>query len=205
LPRKAKIRPGEPGRQRIEQAALELFGERGYEGTSIADIGKLAGITKSVLYHHFDSKADLYAAVCERETAELLESVQRALSENGEGGKFRIGVDAYLRFLSERPAAWRLLLRDRPAEPSLASLYERLEQQRAEALTELLASADKRATKSAHVGLVAVAVRAFAAWWYDHPDVAREAVVGAIVSFAQTDLEAATINAAQSRSAGVSS
>ena len=37
MPRKAKIRPGEPGRDRVLEAGLELFGERGYDATSIAE------------------------------------------------------------------------------------------------------------------------------------------------------------------------
>jgi AcrR family transcriptional regulator len=44
VPRKAKIRPDDPGHRRIRQAAAELFAEKGFEATSIADI------TKSLLY-----------------------------------------------------------------------------------------------------------------------------------------------------------
>ena len=185
VPRRAKIRPDEPGLGRIEQAALELFGEKGYDATSISEIGRRAGITKSVLYHYFDSKADLYAAVCIRETADLIDSVRGAVTDRQGEGLLRHGVDAYLEFLSVRPAAWRLLLRDRPAEPSLAEVHERLERERSEALTELLAGPRKRASKALHLGLVAVAIRAFAAWWYDHPEVPRDAVADAIMDFSR--------------------
>jgi AcrR family transcriptional regulator len=186
VPRRAKIRPEEPGLARIEQAALELFGERGYDATSISEIGERAGITKSVLYHYYASKADLYAAVCTRETAELIDAVRSAVSEDPAQARLSVGVDAYLRFLAERPAAWRLLLRDRPAEPNLAAVHERLENERTHALTELLAAPRKR--RGVHVGLVAVAIRAFAAWWYDHPDVPREDVAAAIMAFARSRL-----------------
>jgi AcrR family transcriptional regulator len=189
VPRRAKLRPDEPGLGRIEQAALELFGERGYDATSIAEIGERAGITKSVLYHYFGSKADLYAAVCTRQTADLIEAVREAVGDDPAQARLAPGVDAYLAFLAERPAAWRLLLRDRPADPDLAAVHERLEKERAAALTELLASPGKRTSKAQHLGLVAVAIRAFGAWWYDHPDVPRDAVAGAIMAFARAGME----------------
>jgi AcrR family transcriptional regulator len=189
VPRRAKIRPQEPGLARIEQAALELFGERGYDATSISEIGERAGITKSVLYHYFSSKADLYTAVCTRQTADLIAAVRGAVGEDPAAARLSDGVEAYLRFLAERPAAWRLLLRDRPAEAGLAALHDRLETERAEALTEVLASPGKRAARAHHLGLVAVAIRAFAAWWYDHPDVPRGAVAEAIMAFARAGLD----------------
>ncbi|MDX6595732.1 MAG: hypothetical protein QOI72_1114 [Solirubrobacterales bacterium] len=189
MPRRAKIRPGEPGRERIEQAALELFGERGYDASSISEIGERAGITKSVLYHHFGSKADLYAAVCTRQTTDLIESVRRAVPEDPGEPRFRSGIEAYLQFLAERPAAWRLLLRDRPAEPALAAVHERLEANRTEAITELLASSGKRTSESLHLGLVAVAIRAFTGWWYDHPNVPSQSIAEAIMAFSRAGRE----------------
>jgi AcrR family transcriptional regulator len=190
-PRQAKIRPGEPGLERIESAALELFGERGFDGTSIAEIGERAGITKSVLYHYFRSKADLYDAVCTRQTEALVEAVRSAVTDSPGEGALRPGINAYLDFLAANPAAWRLLLRDRPAEAAVASLHQRLEQRRAEALAALLASPSKRISKARHLGLLAVAVRAFAAWWYDNRDVPREDIADAIVAFARAGAEAA--------------
>jgi AcrR family transcriptional regulator len=186
LPRRAKIRPDQPGLERIEQAALELFAERGYDATSIAAIGDRAGITKSVIYHHFGSKSGLYTAVCTRQTADLVEAVRQVVSDDSKRARFRDGVDAYLSFLAERPAAWQLLLRDRPAEPALAELHERLEAERTEAMTRLLAGPRKRISQAQHLDLVAVAIRAYAGWWFGHPDVRREKVAEAIMAFARS-------------------
>jgi AcrR family transcriptional regulator len=187
--RPAKIRPGEPGRARIEDAALELFGEKGYEGTSVSEISGRAGITKSVLYHHFDSKADLYEAVCARETSDLIAQVHRAIGADSEEPTFRRGIVVYLEFLAARPKAWRLLLRDRPAEPSVAGIHTRLEAERADALSLLLASPGKRATNPLHVSMVVVAIRAFASWWHDHPDVPLAEIADAIMAFSRAGLE----------------
>lgn len=50
-------------RQRILDAALEMFGERGYAGTSVADITGRLGISKAALYHHFGAKDDILGAL----------------------------------------------------------------------------------------------------------------------------------------------
>jgi AcrR family transcriptional regulator len=188
MPRKAKIRPDEPGRERVVHAGLELFGERGYHATSIADIGERGGISKSVLYHYFDSKAELYEAVVEAETRDLLERVAAAVPADPEAPRLRAGVEAYLAFLADRPASWRLFLRDPPAEPSLVEVYDRLARERAAGLTSLLTRPSKRGA-AWHVELVATGIRAFAAWWYDHRDVPSDAVADAILDFTVAGVE----------------
>jgi AcrR family transcriptional regulator len=185
VPRRAKIRPGEPGRDRVLQAGLELFGERGYHATSIAEIGERAGISKSVLYHYFGSKAALYEALVESQTRELVDRVEAAVPSDPAAPRLRPGIDAYLDYLSEHPAAWRLLLRDPPADPALIEVHERLGAQRAASLATLLSSPAKREQASSHVELVGVALRAFAAWWYEHRDVPREQVADAIADVAR--------------------
>jgi hypothetical protein len=94
-------------------------------------------------------------------------------------------VDAYLGFLAERPAAWRLLVREPPADRALAEVHRRLAAGRAGALTELLAEPAKRSRQAAHVELVAVAIRTFASWWYDHRDIPQEQIADAIMDVAR--------------------
>jgi AcrR family transcriptional regulator len=177
MPRRAKIRPDEPGRQKVLAAALELFGERGYHETSIAEIGERAGISKSVLYHYFGSKAGLYEVIAESEGRALLERVARAVPSDPEAPRLRAGVDAFLSFLAERPATWRLIVRDPPADPELIAVHERILREREDALAALLAQPSKRRSAEAHVSLMAATIRALAGWWYEHQEVPREQVV----------------------------
>ncbi|RNF39042.1 TetR/AcrR family transcriptional regulator [Planococcus salinus] len=51
--------------QLIKEAALKLFAENGYEGTSLAQIGEEIGMKKQSIYSHFTSKDDLFLAVLE--------------------------------------------------------------------------------------------------------------------------------------------
>ena len=185
MPRRAKLRPDEPGRERVLEAGLELFGERGYHAVSVAEIGARAGIAKSVLYHHFGSKAGLFEAIAECETRDLVEYVAAAVAAAPGEPRVRTGVDAYLRFFAERPGAWRLLLRDPPADPDLIDVHARLAAERERALAELLAGPDKLRAEPASIGLTSTAIRTFAAWWYEHRDVPREDVADAIMDVIQ--------------------
>jgi AcrR family transcriptional regulator len=49
-------------RDRLLRAAADVFGERGYDGTRVADIAAAAGVSNGALYAHFGSKADLLLA-----------------------------------------------------------------------------------------------------------------------------------------------
>jgi AcrR family transcriptional regulator len=51
---------GETGtRERILDVALELFNEKGYDGTSLREIAERLGVTKAALYYHFERKEDI--------------------------------------------------------------------------------------------------------------------------------------------------
>ncbi|MFI6500071.1 TetR family transcriptional regulator [Nonomuraea typhae] len=49
-------------RERLLRAAADVFAERGYDGTRVADIAASAGVSNGALYAHFGSKADLLVA-----------------------------------------------------------------------------------------------------------------------------------------------
>ncbi|WP_118915759.1 TetR/AcrR family transcriptional regulator [Mycobacterium shigaense] len=49
-------------RERLVAAALELFNERGYDETTVAQIAERAGLTKSTFFRHFPDKRDVLAA-----------------------------------------------------------------------------------------------------------------------------------------------
>jgi AcrR family transcriptional regulator len=49
-------------RERLLQAAADVFARRGYDGTRVADIAAAAGVSNGALYAHFGSKAELMVA-----------------------------------------------------------------------------------------------------------------------------------------------
>ncbi|MFE4965815.1 TetR/AcrR family transcriptional regulator [Streptomyces sp. NPDC056660] len=63
-------------RQRILDATVEIAGERGYDGTSIAAVSAKCGLPASSIYWHFKDKDDLIAAVIERSFETWLTAVE---------------------------------------------------------------------------------------------------------------------------------
>jgi TetR/AcrR family transcriptional repressor of mexJK operon len=59
-------------RRSILNSARDAFAEHGYEGASMAAITQAAGVSKSTVYHHYRSKAELFGAFVERECARML-------------------------------------------------------------------------------------------------------------------------------------
>jgi AcrR family transcriptional regulator len=55
----------EERRRQILETALNVFGTRGFQGTSIKDIAKAAGISQGLMYHYFASKEELLKAIIE--------------------------------------------------------------------------------------------------------------------------------------------
>ncbi|TWP36023.1 TetR/AcrR family transcriptional regulator [Leekyejoonella antrihumi] len=69
----------EPGaRERIVLAALDLFTEQGYDGTTVAQIAERAGLTKSTFFRHFRDKRELLAAGQETLSRLLAEGIAEA-------------------------------------------------------------------------------------------------------------------------------
>jgi len=62
-------------RSRIQDVALELFTEHGYEATSLREIAERLGVTKAALYYHFKTKEDIVASFMEDRVAALEEIV----------------------------------------------------------------------------------------------------------------------------------
>jgi AcrR family transcriptional regulator len=56
-------------RQRIQEVALELFGEQGYDKTSLREISERLGVTKAALYYHFRTKEEIVSSLFETATS----------------------------------------------------------------------------------------------------------------------------------------
>lgn len=74
-------RRGRPGysRERMLEIAVDLFNERGYDATSVADLATRLGVSKSALYHHFDSREQLLDIALDR----ALRGLEGLLDEGG--------------------------------------------------------------------------------------------------------------------------
>lgn len=75
-------RRGRPGHDQatVLRAAIDLFNRQGYEGTSMGDLARALGLTKSAIYHHVDSKEALLSLAVD----EALDALTAALDEVAE-------------------------------------------------------------------------------------------------------------------------
>jgi AcrR family transcriptional regulator len=71
-------------KQRIEQAALQLFAAKGFEATGIRDIADRAGVSTSALYHYMGSKDELLVAFMVESMTELTRVATAALEGAGD-------------------------------------------------------------------------------------------------------------------------
>jgi AcrR family transcriptional regulator len=107
-------------RQELTRTAARLFADRGYHGTSLADLAEELGIQKASLYHHIESKEDLLWEVA-RGGAEAFHSALDAVPDGGPAiEKIRLALRAHLRVVGEQLDAatvftreWRALAGER--------------------------------------------------------------------------------------------
>ncbi|WP_223627128.1 TetR family transcriptional regulator [Microbacterium sp. EST19A] len=59
--RRGRPRGGTDSRERIIAAAVDEFGEQGYDGTTVRSIAARAGVDSALVHHYFGTKADLFA------------------------------------------------------------------------------------------------------------------------------------------------
>ena len=127
----AKKEQAARSREALIQAAMDLFAERGYRGTSVQAIGDLAGVSRGSIFWHFGSKEGLLWAVVERAFAEwesdvLVPDVGRATGVEA----MRRALAAHRRFLTERSEALRLfyllMFEALGPHPELAQEFARL-------------------------------------------------------------------------------
>lgn len=71
----------EARKNEILDAADELFGQKGFDGTSTNDILEKVGIARGTLYHHFKSKEDIMDALIERYNVRLLGAAQEIAAD----------------------------------------------------------------------------------------------------------------------------
>lgn len=70
-PREAREQNQPSTRERIQQTAIALFSEHGYEHTSLREIAEHLGVTKAALYYHFKTKEDIAASFFESYAVDL--------------------------------------------------------------------------------------------------------------------------------------
>ena len=101
----------------ILRGAATAFARAGFAATSMEDVAAASGITKLIVYRHFESKEELYRAVLGRVSDRLAEEFAGALESERPGG---VGARSMLATAREDPDGFVLLWRHAAREPQFA-------------------------------------------------------------------------------------
>ncbi len=123
--RRAPAGPARPPAQRLLTAAEELFGERSYRRTTVAEICARAGIATGSFYAHFGSKEEIFAAVVRQLNADLRLAMKTALEQAGDDqrDRERASFRAFFDMLSQRPWMDRIVRESEFVDPGLFREY----------------------------------------------------------------------------------
>ncbi|MDQ4094445.1 MAG: TetR/AcrR family transcriptional regulator [Actinomycetota bacterium] len=119
--------PRDERRAQLLVAATDVFVNNGYHATVMDDIAERAGVSKPVLYQHFPGKLELYLALLERHTDELVRRVRGAILETHDNRQ-RVfnAVRAYFDFVDGDGGAFRLVFEsDLRNQPAVQAVVER--------------------------------------------------------------------------------
>jgi TetR/AcrR family transcriptional regulator len=100
-------------RERIVEAALEAFAEKGFRGASTRDIAQRAGTNQGLITYHFRSKDELWRAAADRIFGMLGTSLGERLAalESGDAReRVREAIREYVRFAAAHPELFRLMV-----------------------------------------------------------------------------------------------
>jgi AcrR family transcriptional regulator len=177
----------EARRALIEQAATEVFAERGYRGASMDEIATRSDVSVPVLYDHFKSKQDLHRHLLERHFDKLRQVWHEHLrGDDPPEQRIPRAFDAWFAYVQTHPYAWRMLFRDTTGDPEIEAAHRVIADHSRALVLPLLANeagAENVTGPGQQYALemgwevVRSVLQGLAMWWYEHPQVPREQVV----------------------------
>jgi AcrR family transcriptional regulator len=132
-------------RARIQQIALELFAEQGYERTSLREIAERLGVTKAALYYHFKSKEDIVRSFTEDYFTQLDALIAWGRDQPRTAGTAHEILERYVGILLESSEVFRFMERNQAMLHSAEEgKHHRIEQfrPRMNSLVEIIAGPD---------------------------------------------------------------
>jgi AcrR family transcriptional regulator len=114
-----------PPAARLLAAAEELFGQRSYNRTTVADICAKAGMATGSFYAYFESKAEIFAAVVRAINADLRQAMKVAMeqADDGQRARERACFRAFFDMVSKRPWIDRIVRESEFVAPGIFREY----------------------------------------------------------------------------------
>jgi AcrR family transcriptional regulator len=161
----------EARRAQLLSVAREVFAEDGYPGAAMEKIAQRAGVTKPVLYQHFEGKKELYLALLDSDMSRLLAQVSGAIeAAHDNPSRIRKGLAAYFNYIEANVDSFRLLFRETMgADPEFRESIDRFHDAAATSIGAIIADETGKSLELAELlarGIMGMS-EAAATWWLD--------------------------------------
>jgi AcrR family transcriptional regulator len=182
--KRSRLAP-EQRRHLIVEAAGRLFGEHGYDGTRLVDVAAAAGVTKPILYRHFDDKTALYLALLARHREDLGTFAGAIPAAGTLEQRLRAVLEVWLTYVETHAYAWKMLFRDTGGGPQVQAFRLDVHERARATLVELIRSLGLNTIPPRELEplaeLLTMGMASLVLWWIDDPAASREAILDAIV------------------------
>lgn len=183
------------------EAAARLFGEKGFDATSMDDVAHACGVTKPMVYSYFESKEGLYAAMIHRAGSHLVSAFLEIGQEPDPARRLKMSLQVFLEFVERYGPSWRMVFSEAPNSARDIGAIAGYRQQIMQAAIYTLGKfrppgSDGKAARElvepyAHALLGAG--EAIAQWWLHNPDKTRDEASRAINDMIDATLHLVTM------------
>lgn len=199
---KSKRMPRAVREQQMLDAAVHIFGQRGYMAASMDDIAELAGVSKPLVYLYLNSKDELFTACIRREAKALTDAVRAGVRTDLPADRqLWEGLLAFFAHTLQNPDGWAVLhLQARTHGEPFAAEVTAMREELVAFVTQLIAVAAREAhrdpppaERAEHevAGLAEALVGAaesLAAWANTTPGVSAKQAAATLMNFAWAGL-----------------
>jgi AcrR family transcriptional regulator len=167
--------PAAERRAAVLGAAATLFAERGYGGTRLDDVAAAAGVTKPIVYRHFESKKALYLALLAQHEEDMPTFLAGADLEGLSGDELiRAILARWLDYVRANGHAWLMLFRDSSGDGEIQAFRLRVSARAREVMAGFVVARAGDRVPPQQVEPTAELLRSglagLALWWIDNPD-----------------------------------
>lgn len=169
-------------RDLVLTAAARCFAAGGYEATTIERIASDAGVTKPIVYRHFESKKELYLTLLRRHRDDLpsfFDGIDIALDESLEGS-LRIVLERWFAYIARNSHAWEMLFRDAGGDAEIQGFRLEVSARAREVIASFMVESGSRLPTAQVVPTAELLTRGLAQlalWSIDHPEVERDDLI----------------------------
>jgi len=168
---------GPERRELVLRAGGAEFGRRGYDAARIEDIARAAGVTKPIVYRHFESKKGLYLALLRKHETDLPTFVADAGATSPEAI-----LEVWLDYVRQNSHAWLMLFRDRSGDEEIQAVRAQVSVTARVVLAAFVAQQrpDLDARQVEPIAeILTSGLAGLALWWIDRPDTPKSLILAA--------------------------